>query len=161
MLWHSVRCGPTNDKHCINPQKLLVSVCTLRCVGLTCDLQERADVSLYDIRRMVFLIETQLCLWDTNWIFRYNVEYFILKQDVSRLKWLFEGPPITEARLRSRACRCKICGGQSGTGTAFSPSTSVFLCKYNFMIVPYNIDSKAECNVFLKTLHGMSVLNLF
>jgi hypothetical protein len=34
-------------------------------------------------------------------------------------------PSTAEARIRSRVCLCGICGGQSGTGTGFSPSTSV------------------------------------
>ena len=32
---------------------------------------------------------------------------------------------------------CEICGRQSGIGTVFSSSTSVFLCHYHFTNVPY------------------------
>jgi hypothetical protein len=35
-------------------------------------------------------------------------------------------PPAAEARVRSRVTPCGICGGQSDTGTGFSPSTSGF-----------------------------------
>jgi hypothetical protein len=34
-------------------------------------------------------------------------------------------PPTAEAWFRSRVSPCGICGGQSGTGTGFSPNTSV------------------------------------
>jgi hypothetical protein len=40
-------------------------------------------------------------------------------------------PPTAEARDRSRASPCGICGGQSGTGIGFSRSISVFPCQFH------------------------------
>jgi hypothetical protein len=40
-------------------------------------------------------------------------------------------PPTAEDRVRSRLSPCGVCGGQSGNGTGFSPSTSVFPCQFH------------------------------
>jgi hypothetical protein len=37
-----------------------------------------------------------------------------------------------DAKVLPLLCPCEICGRQSGTGTNFQPSTSVFLAQYLF-----------------------------
>ena len=44
---------------------------------------------------------------------------------------------IAEARLHSRVTPSRICGGQSGTVTGFSPSTSVLPSQYHSTKAPY------------------------
>jgi hypothetical protein len=43
---------------------------------------------------------------------------------VQRLWRLAAGPLTPDTRVQSEALPCRICGGQSGTGTGFRPSTS-------------------------------------
>jgi hypothetical protein len=49
----------------------------------------------------------------------------IVAQAVSRR------PFTAEFRVRSRVRPCGICGGQSGIGAGFSPSTLVFPCQFH------------------------------
>ena len=78
-----------------------------RCYWSLCTLHWRSGI------RLVFV----LCsLWGTSW----------------KLEAL-----VAEARVRSQANPCDICGGHSDTVTGFFPSTSVFPCHYHSTITPY------------------------
>jgi hypothetical protein len=43
-------------------------------------------------------------------------------------------PLTAEAQVRVRVNPCGICGGQSGTGTGFPSSSSVFPCQYIILL---------------------------
>jgi hypothetical protein len=55
-------------------------------------------------------------------------------------------PLTAEAHVRSRVSPCEICVGQSGTGTGFSPSTSVFPCQFLSIGAPLHGKTEKKSN---------------
>jgi hypothetical protein len=58
-------------------------------------------------------------------------------------------PLTAEARVRSRVSPCGIRGGQGGTETGFSPSTSVLLCQIHSTRAPLLGKMKKKLITFL------------
>jgi hypothetical protein len=63
-------------------------------------------------------------------------------------------PLTAEARVRSRVGPCGFCGGQSGTGTGFSPSTSVFPCQFYSTGAPLEWKGRNNLIIFITGLQN-------
>jgi hypothetical protein len=67
----------------------------------------------------------------------------------------FSSRPLTaEARDRFSVGPCGICDGQCGTGTGFSPTTSVFPCQFHSTGAPLKWKSRKNFIIFITGLHN-------
>jgi hypothetical protein len=62
-------------------------------------------------------------------------------------------PLTAEARIRFRVGPYGICGGQSGTGTGFSPNISVFPCQFHSTGAPLKWKSRKNLIIIIR-LHS-------
>ena len=62
-------------------------------------------------------------------------------------------PLTADARVRSRVSPCGMCGGQSGTGTGFSPSNYVFPRQFHSTGVSLHGKTKALI-IIIRGLHN-------
>jgi hypothetical protein len=62
-------------------------------------------------------------------------------------------PLTAESRVRAQVNLCGLCTGQSGTGTGFSPSSSVFPRQYNSTVA---LHTHISCGIKNRPIGGPS-----
>jgi hypothetical protein len=88
-------------------------------------------------------IRLHICQWTQKNVLNYKcliLRYIPSVSDILEFCWtvgramaeaVSRRPLTAEDRVRAQVNPCGIYGGQSGTGTGFSPSFSVFPCQYH------------------------------
>jgi hypothetical protein len=125
-------------------------------------------------RRLVSALSQRRLRFDTRPV---HVEFVVDEMSLAQVLFEYLFPPVTvipptlhsgramaqavsrrsltaEDRVRSRVRPCGIWGGQSGTGTGFSPSTSVFPCQFHYTGVPLHGRTKKKLITFITGLHN-------
>jgi hypothetical protein len=109
-----------------NTDTLLHSFCiTVSSARYLCRMLSRI------LHRVVRATSSSVC--GQGWTHSEDIRRLCIRytDDLAMAQVVSRRPLTTEARVRARVNSCVICGGQSGTGTGFSPSSSVFPCRYH------------------------------
>jgi len=128
--------------------KVTTQISTLRCcwaVGpvvpsYTTRFKQRGIISPHSINWFVFITET-VCVYSavrTESLTDIQVNLAM----VQAVSWR---TLIAEVQVRSQIIQCEICGGQSGSGTGFSPTNVVFPCQYHSINATYTSSSTYCC----------------
>jgi hypothetical protein len=86
------------------------------------------------------------------WVKCYFLSPFCCPHKINTLWWgralakvVSRRPVTADARFHARVNPCGICSGRSGTGTGFSPNSSVFPCQYIISPSLSKLMSSGEC----------------
>ena len=100
--------------------------------------EQTAIISLYNINWLVFITDGVCLLRGTDWIVVWNLDRFLSSKRHSMSQAVSCRPLTAEERAQSQVSPCQICDGQSGSGTDFSSSTSVFPRQHHPINAPHS-----------------------
>jgi hypothetical protein len=82
--------------------------------------------------KFLIIVSTALCIGCMN-----KITLKVQHLEGGSMAWAVSRRPLTaEVQVRARVNTCGICGGPSGTGTGFSPSSAAFPCQYHSTVAP-------------------------